>query len=73
MPHQVGLFLFKNDLRLHDNPALALAAAEVDQLVCIYCLEPKQPPSSLLAPSNLSPHRQRFLQQSLLGLHHSLE
>ncbi len=73
MPHQVGLFLFKNDLRLHDNPALALAAAEVDQLICIYCLEPKQPPSSLRAPSNLSPHRQQFLQQSLSDLHHSLE
>ena len=73
MPHQVGLFVFKNDLRLHDNPALALAAAEVDQLICIYCIEPKQAPSNVHAPSNLSPHRQRFLQQSLLDLHHSLE
>ena len=53
MPHQVGLYsVFKNDLRLHDNPALAKAAAEVDELICIYCLEAKQPVSSLRAPSN---------------------
>ena len=37
MSRQVGLFLFKNDLRIHDNLALATAAAEVDQLICIYC------------------------------------
>lgn len=49
MPHQVGIFVFKNDLRLHDNPALAKAAAEVDELICIYCLEAKQPVSSLRA------------------------
>ena len=73
MSRQVGLFLFKNDLRIHDNLALATAAAEVDQLICIYCLEPKQPPSSLRAPSNLSPHRQLFLQQSLTDLHRSLK
>ena len=55
MPHQVGLFLFKNDLRLHDNPALAKAAAEVDELICVYCLEAKHPVSSLRAPSNCRP------------------
>ena len=32
MNQQIGLFLFSNDLRLDDNPALALAASEVDQL-----------------------------------------
>jgi deoxyribodipyrimidine photo-lyase len=72
MPHQVGLFLFKNDLRVDDNPALARAAAEVDQLICLYCLESRQPPSSLHAPGYLSPQRQTFLFQSLADLHHSL-
>jgi len=72
MPHQVGLFLFKNDLRVDDNPALARAAAEVDQLICLYCLESRQSPSSLHAPGYLSPQRQTFLFQSLADLHHSL-
>ena len=72
MPHQVGLFLFKNDLRVDDNPALARAAAEVDQLICLYCLESRQTLSSLHAPVNLSPQRQTFLSQSLADLHNSL-
>ena len=72
MPHQVGLFLFKNDLRVDDNPALARAAAEVDQLICLYCLESRQTSSSLRAPGNLSPQRQTFLSQSLADLHNSL-
>lgn len=69
MPHQVGLFLFKNDLRVDDNPALARAAAEVDQLICLFCLEAQQPQSNLRAPSKLSPQRQTFLTQSLSDLH----
>ena len=73
MKQQIGLFLFSNDLRLDDNPALALAASEVDQLICLYCLDPKQPPSSLRAPSNLSPHRQQFLFASIIDLHTSLK
>jgi len=73
MNQQIGLFLFSNDLRLDDNPALALAASEVDQLICLYCLVPKQPPSSLRAPSNLSAHRHQFLFASLNDLHNSLK
>lgn len=73
MPHQVGLFLFKNDLRVDDNPALALAATKVDQLICIYCLESNQPALQGRAPSNLSPQRQNFLNQSLEDLHKSLK
>ena len=72
MPHQVGLFLFKNDLRVDDNPALARAAAEVDQLICLYSLESRKSLSSLHAPVNLSPQRQTFLSQSLADLHNSL-
>jgi len=73
MTHQVGLFLFKNDLRIDDNPALARAAAEVGQLICLYCLEAKKPPSGLLAPSDLSVHRENFLHQSLTDLDCSLK
>lgn len=73
MSYQVGLFLFNNDLRIDDNPALAKAASEVDKLICIYCITSKQIPSGLWAPSDLGPHRQHFLQQSLVDLNHSLE
>ena len=73
MSHQVGLFLFKNDLRIDDNFSLARAAAETDELICLYCLEPKQPPSSLRAPRDLSGHRELFLHQSLTELDNSLK
>ena len=68
MPHHVGLFLFTNDLRVHDNPALAKAATEVDQLICIYCHDSNQSASSFTTPSKLRPHRQRFVEQSLISL-----
>jgi deoxyribodipyrimidine photo-lyase len=73
MSHRIGLFLFRNDLRIHDNLALATATAEVDQLICIYCIDPAPPGSSLRGPSPLSPHRKHFLQQSLSDLHNSLK
>ena len=73
MPQKIGLFLFRNDLRLHDNAALIAAAKEVDQLICLYCHETTQPPSRLIAPSHLSPHRKAFLAQALTDLQASLK
>ncbi len=73
MPHTTGLFLFNTDLRLHDNEALIAAAAQVDQLICIYCAQTTQASSTLLAPSPLSPHRQLFLAQALSNLQASLK
>ena len=35
----VGLYWFGNDLRVHDNANLLKAASEVDDLLCIYCLD----------------------------------
>ena len=32
---KLGIYWFSNDLRIDDNPALATAAQEVDQLLCI--------------------------------------
>jgi len=73
MPHKTGLFLFNNDLRLHDNEALTLAAAQVDQLICVYCAQTTQSSATLQAPSSLSPHRQVFLAQALSDLQTSLK
>ncbi|MEK0161157.1 DASH family cryptochrome [Pseudoalteromonas piscicida] len=33
---KVGLYLFENDCRLSDNPALTTLASQVDTLICIY-------------------------------------
>ncbi|OAN13061.1 FAD-binding protein [Photobacterium jeanii] len=67
-----GLYLFQNDLRLDDNPALKLACEEVDQLICLYCL-PIQGPNRLpYTVSQFGEHRMRFLLQSLDALKQSL-
>ena len=36
---KLGIYWFSNDLRIDDNPALAIAAQEVDQLMCIVFIQ----------------------------------
>ena len=65
---KTGLFWFSSDLRIDDNPALAKAASEVDQLLCIYIAPQQAVISAKQAPSKLSQNRQQFLYQSLTDL-----
>lgn len=63
-----GLYLFQNDLRLHDNSALALATQEADHLICVYCLPVD---NANRYPYHISKHgtyRKQFLLQSLHNL-----
>lgn len=55
-----GLYLFTNDLRLHDNPSLTHAFNTVDRLYCIYIID-----SKLTKLNNINRHRYHFLWQSL--------
>lgn len=66
-----ALYWFRNDLRLHDNPALAQACAQSDVLLPVFCL------GSASAVANgdphwsalpASPHRQRVLLDTLIDL-----
>ena len=36
-----GLYWFRNDLRLHDNPALLRLSTKCDELICLYVVEPR--------------------------------
>ena len=69
---KTGIFLFSNDLRLEDNPALTLACREMDKLICLYC--PSQPSTKnrIRGPNKLSTHRLHFLHQSLQTLDQNL-
>lgn len=64
---KIGIFWFSNDLRLHDNPALMRACSQVDELICLYAIDPRW-----FAPghshSRMGPHRSVFLQESLKDL-----
>ena len=66
-----ALYWFRNDLRLHDNPAFAQACAQSDALLPVYCL------GSASASHNGEPrwgvmqastHRQRVLLDTLIDL-----
>ncbi|SNY63706.1 cryptochrome/photolyase family protein [Paractinoplanes atraurantiacus] len=61
---RTAVVLFTRDLRVHDNPALAAACANAEQVVPLYVLDP--------ALGKLSPNRTRFLHQALADLRKTL-
>ncbi|KLV03711.1 FAD-binding protein [Photobacterium aquae] len=67
-----GIYLFQNDLRLHDNPAFSLACEEVDHLICVYCLPPGNANQYPYRMTQLGYARQQFLLQSLDSLREQL-
>ncbi len=68
-----GLFWFRHDLRLHDNPALLTLSEQVDAMTCVY-LYPK-PFSSSHVPDDLGDGQcqKLFRDQSLLALRYALQ
>jgi deoxyribodipyrimidine photo-lyase len=69
----VGLYWFDNDLRVHDNANLLKAASEVDDLLCIYCLDPQWLLPNRYGLATLSANRWRFLKESLQDLDKQLQ
>ncbi|GIF24756.1 deoxyribodipyrimidine photo-lyase [Actinoplanes tereljensis] len=61
---RTAVVLFTRDLRVHDNPALAMACANADRVVPLFVLDQ--------ALSNLSANRSRFLHQALADLRATL-
>ncbi|GIF48085.1 deoxyribodipyrimidine photo-lyase [Asanoa ferruginea] len=57
---RTAVVLFTRDLRLHDNPALAAACANAEQVVPLFVFDP--------ALAGRSPNRDRFLHQSVADL-----
>ncbi|WP_229075365.1 deoxyribodipyrimidine photo-lyase [Actinoplanes sp. DH11] len=55
-----AVVLLTRDLRVHDNPALAVACTEADRVIPLYVLDP--------GLAGLSPNRSRFLHQCLADL-----
>ena len=63
---QTAILLFTRDLRVHDNPALAAAAEQADQIVPLFVLD------DVLLDRFGAPNRNRFLAESLTDLRESL-
>jgi deoxyribodipyrimidine photo-lyase len=61
---RTAVVLFTRDLRVRDNPALAAACANAEQVVPLFVLDP--------GLQKLSPNRVRFLHQALADLRETL-
>lgn len=66
MPKTI-VVLFTRDLRVHDHPALAAAAADAELVVPLFVLD-----STILSSAHVSPNRVCFLVDSLRDLRRSL-
>jgi deoxyribodipyrimidine photo-lyase len=64
----VAIYLFRNDLRLEDNPALGLACKNVDFLLPIYVHENKLEEQTQWGFTRVGQHRKVFLKDSLEDL-----
>lgn len=72
MAHR-GLFWFRNDLRLADNPALAATAEQVDELVCVYVVDERDFERNRYGFASLGEKRWAFIAASLHALNAQLQ
>ncbi|MDO3382450.1 DASH family cryptochrome [Gilvimarinus algae] len=68
----IGLFIFDHDCRLLDNPALASFSAQVDKLICLYCLRPQDAFSRHYSQTSASGAQLGYLKQTLIELNQGL-
>jgi deoxyribodipyrimidine photo-lyase len=64
---------FRNDLRLHDNPALCGGAAASARLLCVYLHDPRHDRATRWGFPRMGLHRRRFLADGLRDLAARLE
>jgi deoxyribodipyrimidine photo-lyase len=67
------IYWFRNDLRLHDNPALTQACQTADYLVPVYWHNTQQHHTTTYSFVRMGQHRQVFLQQALNDLNEQLQ
>lgn len=68
-----AVFWFRNDLRLHDHPALLEAIATNDDLLPVYIVDPDNYKETSLGFSQIGPYRKKFIKESVLSLKQSFQ
>src|SRR5690606_16368169 len=68
-----GLFWFREDLRLHDNPALFRLLEQCDELILLYCFDDRQLRKGEFQSTGIGAPRAAFLTESLSDLAHRVE
>lgn len=69
---QIIIVWFRNDLRLHDNEVLFQAVQDADQIIPVYCLDPRHFETTKYGFAKTGVHRIKFLLESLKDLRHLL-
>ena len=64
---------FRSDLRVHDNPTLAAAVDEFDEVVPLYVVDPAAYGEGMFGLPKTGPHRARFRRESLVDLRERLQ
>lgn len=72
MKHRVGILWLQNELRTDDNPLLVKAAQECQQLIVLYCVNPKWFQANRYGLQSIGAQRWRFLHASLNNLNAQL-
>ncbi len=67
------LYWFRQDLRLHDNPALQAACAGARQMTLVFCHDPRLRQTTPWGFERGSPHQQQFLHDTLAELAQRIE
>ena len=71
--NQTGLYWFRHDLRLHDQPALDALAKQCDKLICLYIVDPEWFSPTPYGTTSIGRHRQQFLFETLESLNTQLQ
>lgn len=69
---QKGIYWFRNNLRLHDNPSLVRAVASCEKLLLVYIFNSKLEQNHALGFENCGTFRKKFLLESVLELRENL-
>lgn len=65
---KLGIYWFRNDLRVQDNPLFRAAVSSVEQLLAVYVVDPSWFKPRYCQLSAMSYHRWIFIRQSLTDL-----
>lgn len=68
-----GLYWFRHDLRLDDQPVLLELARVCDKLVLVFCIEPAWFEHTRFGFTRMGHHRQQFLYETLADLNQRLD
>lgn len=73
MNETIAIVWFRNDQRLHDHEALCRAIEQADQVLPVYCIDPRHFGSTPFGFPKTGGFRARFLRESLLELKSRLQ